>query len=109
MTQATPTKLRTGAWGARTSGTVAEGDTIQITARSGKSWTATVSRVVWTDGSIAICATDKAPAVHRTSRSTSSTSRAWYENPDHKCYSCRCHEDGAPFDGCQRCFCDGDM
>jgi hypothetical protein len=35
--------------------------------------------------------------------------RAWYDNPNHQCWSCRCHEHGAPFDGCDRCFCDGDV
>ena len=61
MTNATPTKLRTGAWGARTQGPVSKGDEIRITTRSGKSWTATVTEVVWTDGKVAVCATESSP------------------------------------------------
>ncbi len=45
---ASPTKLRDGSWGARTSADIAVGDTITITARSGKSWDAVVERIVWT-------------------------------------------------------------
>lgn len=54
---ATPTKLRDGSWGARVNGTVAQGDSIEITTRAGKTWTATVSRVLWSDGSVSIVAT----------------------------------------------------
>lgn len=57
-TTATPTKLRNGNWGARVRGKVREGDTVTITTKSGKSWEARVSKVVWTDGSVAICATE---------------------------------------------------
>jgi len=55
---ATPTKLRSGDWGARVQGRVATGDSITITTRSGKSWTATVSRVLWSGDGVAICATE---------------------------------------------------
>ena len=44
---ASPAKLRTGDWGARVPYPVSPGDTITITAKSGKSWQATVDRVVW--------------------------------------------------------------
>lgn len=58
---ATPTKLRNGAWGARTQGHPDTGETITITTRSGKTWDATVTRVLWTgtdnDQPIAIVAT----------------------------------------------------
>jgi len=47
MITARPIKLRNGSWGARVTGTVTTGDRIQVTAKSGKTWTATVSRVVW--------------------------------------------------------------
>lgn len=58
MTQtATPTKLRSGDWGAKVAGTVTEGETVTITTRSGKSWDAKVARVVWTNGEVAIVAT----------------------------------------------------
>ncbi len=59
-TTATPTKLRSGDWGARVEGAAAVGDTIQITARSGKSWIATVDRVVWTGSGATICSTRRA-------------------------------------------------
>ena len=44
---ATPTKLRNGQWGARVNAddTPAEWDIVTITARSGKSWDATVDYV----------------------------------------------------------------
>lgn len=44
---ATPKKLRSGDWGALAkSESVRKGDTVQITTRSGKTWTATVNKVV---------------------------------------------------------------
>ncbi len=69
MTTATPTKLRSGDWGAKIHGTVAIGDEITITTRAGKSWQARVSRVVWTDGSVAICATTSPDRPQATRRS----------------------------------------
>lgn len=54
---ATPAKLRDGSWGARVTGTPAPGATVRITAKSGKSWTATVRRIIWTDGSVSLCST----------------------------------------------------
>ena len=59
MTHATPAKLRDGSWGARVQGTVKQGDVITITTRAGKTWDATVSRVVWSNDDVAICATGK--------------------------------------------------
>lgn len=56
--QATPTKLRSGEWGARVHGRVRKGDVIRITARSGKTWTATVVKVVWSNREVSICATE---------------------------------------------------
>lgn len=46
--QASPAKLRDGSWGARVVGEAREGDTIRITTRSGRSWAAVVTRVLWT-------------------------------------------------------------
>jgi len=57
---ASPTKLQTGAWGARIAGTAAVGETITIVTRAGKTWDATVSRVVWSDGQVTIVATGTA-------------------------------------------------
>ena len=56
---ATPAKLRYGSWGARVSDAdVREGDVITITTRSGKSWDARVTRIVWSNDSVAVCATE---------------------------------------------------
>lgn len=57
QTQATWTKLRNGTWGARgDAGAMAAGEQIEITTRAGKVTVATVERVVWTDGQVAIAA-----------------------------------------------------
>lgn len=93
---ATPAKLRDGSWGARVQGRASVGDRITITTRSGKSWDATVSRVLWTgDGaSIVATATRTGGREHRGSRG----SRTWtgcscgsieeYSRPS-DCASCR--------------------
>jgi len=69
---ATPAKLKSGAWGARVQGAVSVGDQITISTKSGKTWNATVSTVVWTDGSISLCATSgtRSGGSHSTSRRT---------------------------------------
>jgi hypothetical protein len=54
---ATPAKLRNGNWGARVQGAVAKGDVVTITTKAGKTWTATVDAVVWTDGQVSLVAT----------------------------------------------------
>mgnify|MGYP006899558405 FL=1 len=59
---ATPAKLRNGSWGARVQGQVRNGDTVTITTRAGKSWTATVSQVVWTGEGVSIVATESRPS-----------------------------------------------
>ena len=44
-----PAKLRDGGWGAHVNSPDAQpGDTVQIETRSGKTWTETVERVIWT-------------------------------------------------------------
>lgn len=55
---ASPTKLRSGAWGARVNGSVRRGDTITIRTRSGKTWKAKITRVVWSGSGVSICATE---------------------------------------------------
>lgn len=64
--KATPAKLRNGSWGARVrSERVRAGDAITITAKSGKSWTTTVSKVVWSGDGVSLCATvSRGIAVH---------------------------------------------
>ena len=56
--QATPAKLKSGDWGARVrNAQVSPGDIMQITAKSGKTWSATVSRVLWRGDGVALVAT----------------------------------------------------
>jgi hypothetical protein len=58
-TAATPKKLKDGSWGALAqSENVTAGDTLQVTAKSGKSWGSTVSKVLWAGDGKAICTTD---------------------------------------------------
>lgn len=58
---ASPTKLRDGSWGARVrSQDVQVGAAVEITTAAGKSWTATVTRVLWRGDGVAICATQSA-------------------------------------------------
>lgn len=59
---ATPTKLRSGAWGATVIGVVEVGDQIRITARSGKSWLSIVERVYWTGNGRTIVASTREAA-----------------------------------------------
>lgn len=60
MSNATPCKLKSGDWGARVSGPVSKGDTITITTKAGKSWTALVAHVVWSKDNTSIVATESA-------------------------------------------------
>jgi len=60
--QASPAKLRDGSWGARVAGTVTTGTILTITTAAGKSWQATVERVIWTDGQVSIVATASRPS-----------------------------------------------
>jgi hypothetical protein len=57
MMQASPTKLRSGEWGAKVQGAPKVGDEITIQTRGGKSWTAQVTRIIWSGDDVAICAT----------------------------------------------------
>lgn len=59
---ATPAKLKSGAWGARVASTaVSVGDEVTIVAQSGKSWTATVSQIVWKGPDVTLVATGQVP------------------------------------------------
>lgn len=64
---ATPTKLRNGTWGARTTDNVSKGDVVTITTRGGKSWDATVTEIVWSGDGVTIVATQSAPRAARPS------------------------------------------
>ena len=57
MIAATPKKLRSGDWGALAQGAVNVGDALQVTTKSGKSWSATVTAVIWQGKGVTICAT----------------------------------------------------
>ena len=67
----TPTKLKSGAWGARIKHASGikdarqlhaehEGDAVTITTRAGKTWHAIIDRVLWSDGKIMVVATRSA-------------------------------------------------
>ena len=93
---ASPTKLQSGAWGAKVqSETVQAGDTVTITTRAGKSWDATISKVLWTGDGVSICATES---------NGSSSSR-----PRRRGRSCACDDDCCA-SGCRcdsHCNCQG--
>ena len=60
MTQtdtATPRKLTDGSWGVRVTTPVTAGQPVTVKARSGKTWTATIDRVIWTGNGISLCTT----------------------------------------------------
>lgn len=65
MMDGSPIKLRSGEWGVRARGKAAPGDVVNVVAKSGKRWTATVARVVWSGpdrdggGTVSLCATEK--------------------------------------------------
>lgn len=60
MKHATPAHLHDGTWGVRVqSEDVKEGEAVQVTSSSGKTWEATVSRVVWHGDGVAVCGTVK--------------------------------------------------
>lgn len=86
---ASPAKLRNGSWGARVkSETVEIGDTVTITTRSGKSWDATVERVVWSGEGVSICATQSVDRRSTPARSTRRDRGTWTG------CSCGSREDG---------------
>lgn len=107
---ATPAKLRNGSWGARiesrtVGGAAKAGDTITVRAKSGKTWQATVTRVLWTGGpdrTVQLVATrgnDRPAPARRSARS--------------RCETCRCHREYARtgfsadlHDGCDYCGCE---
>lgn len=63
-TPATPAKLRDGTWGARVQGTARRGQQITITTRRGKSWDATVQRVLWSGDGVTLVATASGVSTH---------------------------------------------
>jgi hypothetical protein len=55
--KATPAKLSDGSWGARTTERVVVGSVVTVRTQAGKTWTASVSEVVWTDGNACLVRT----------------------------------------------------
>ena len=74
---ARPKKLRSGEWGAWVeTPSVRKGDRIKVTTRAGKSWSATVDKVIWTGSDGAIVATDSGGGSSR-SRSRQRCDECW--------------------------------
>lgn len=49
-------KLRTGAWGVRTEDPVRAGSIVNVSRKDGTVSVETVEKVVWTDGTVSLCA-----------------------------------------------------
>ena len=88
MHNATPKKLRDGTWGAILSSpknTVKENDMVQVTARSGKTWTSAITKVIWGNQKVTIVATRLIPTPTKKNgcrycrRSPSRTAQIWEE------------------------------
>lgn len=90
MLNATPTKLRSGAWGARVEGEPTVGDKVTITTRGGKSWEAEVSRVLWTGDGVALCATKSLDRPARAPRVVNGYSTRYYRAPRGRCEDAPC-------------------
>lgn len=54
-------KLKSGEWGVRVKGSVAVGDRLCVSTRSGKAKPEVVERIIWRDGEVSICALVAAP------------------------------------------------
>lgn len=58
LIEAAPCKLRNGDWGCKTQEPVEAGATVRIVTRANKQWRAEIAQVIWTDGTVCICATE---------------------------------------------------
>lgn len=104
MLNATYTKLRDGEWGVRVSGKPNLGDVVQVRKQSGETKQERVTRVVWSDSTISICAIERsqAPSAAAPRRALSPTRRALrsaYGRPRGGCGYPGC--DGVKF--CEEC------
>lgn len=70
--QATPAKLRSGAWGARVTGAVQRGDRITVVSRAGKMWQSIVVGIVWQGDGVALVATERTDSEGHSIRSGAS-------------------------------------
>ena len=104
---ASPTKLQTGAWGAKVAGAVEVGEIVEIRTAAGKTWQARVERVVWAGGGVSIVATasmDRSAAAPRyTPTASRSSARGTWTG-------CRCGsvEEYAKASDCRDCRHDRD-
>lgn len=94
-TTASPYRLRDGSWGIRIARAVDVGDSVTVETKSGKRWTATVERVVWSgtdrDGRhVRLCSVrrrsedEEPPNEARYETRSRYASRSRYEPPDHE-------------------------
>ena len=61
---ATYTKLRSGYWGIRVSGSAAPGDRVTVRTKAGREQRETVSRVLWSGDGVSICEIATRPKRH---------------------------------------------
>ena len=54
--RATYTKLKSGAWGVRVTGSVAKGDRVTVTKKDGSTKIEIVEAVVWSGNGVSVCA-----------------------------------------------------
>jgi len=52
-------KLRDGTWGIRVQGPATPGESVWVEKRNGTRQNVVVDRIVWTDGTVSLCAVDK--------------------------------------------------
>lgn len=84
MIFASPAKLRDGSWGAKILGSAQVGQMITIRTQAGKTWSATVSNVIWSGNGITLVST----------RSNDSHSPSSSHRPKKKYGAGRCSECG---------------
>jgi hypothetical protein len=93
---ATPTKLRSGEWGAKTTFPVVAGQVITIRSKAGKEWTAHVGKVIWSGDGVHIMSTEKAQggtprmgAGHGQAAKVAGYSSYCTDRHDCTCFDCR--------------------
>lgn len=64
---ATYTKLQSGEWGIRVTGTVSPGVTVPVSKKSGETKTETVGKVVWSGNGVSLCTIAGATAAKKPS------------------------------------------
>lgn len=102
-----PKKLRDGSWGAKAeTNSIAAGDTVWVTTKSGKRWEARVAAVLWTGDGVAIVRTERMGSGGGGGGSSSRRSKR-------SCRRCGCADptcggkgicQGPSFDPCHDCW-----